>query len=113
MIVKAWNNGAQNRNGSGYGFKVSTTDRDEHFKPEWTSITVELPGEEEVVEISIDPVSFWDENGQELTSPEIGKWLRRNGLAPWPKGNPPFIILEPVADNRFRLEKGHKQTSKI
>jgi hypothetical protein len=113
MIVKAYNNGAHNRNGSGYGFKVSITDRDEFFKPEWTTILVELPGVDEPVEIKIDPVSFWSETSHELTGLEIGKWLRHNGLAPWRVGNAPVFVLEPIEENRFRIEKAGKQTSKI
>lgn len=113
MIVKAWNNGAHNRNGSGYGLKVSIADRDEFFKPEWKTILLELPGVDQPVEINIDKPSFWNETCRELISVEIGKWLRRNGLAPWPMGNPPFLVLEPVAENRFRVEKMHKTSSKL
>jgi hypothetical protein len=113
MIVKAYNNGAHNRNGSGYGFKVSITDRDEFFKPEWTTILVELPDADEPVEVKIDQTSFWSEASHELVSLEIGKWLRRNGLAPWRVGNAPVFVLEPIEENRFRIEKAGKQTSKI
>jgi hypothetical protein len=35
MIVSAWNNGAHNRNGAGYGFKVNIPDRDQYFKQDW------------------------------------------------------------------------------
>jgi hypothetical protein len=113
MIVKAYNNGTHNRNGAGYGFKVSNADRDEFFKPEWTSILVELPEGDEPVEVKIDPASFWSENSRELVSQAIGKWLRRNGLAPWHVGNAPVFVLEPIADNRFRVEKAGKSSSKI
>lgn len=113
MIVKAYNNGTHNRNGSGYGFKVSIADRDEFFKPEWTSILVELPEVDEPVEVKIDQASFWSETSHELTGLEIGKWLRRNGLAPWHVGNAPVFVLEPVAENRFRVEKASKSSSKI
>ena len=113
MIVKAWNNGAHNRSGSGYGLKVSPADRDEHFKQEWTSILVELPGLDSLVDVPIDAAAFWSEAGHPLVSLEIGKWLRHNGLAPWPMGNPPFLVLEPVAENRFRVEKMHKTGNKL
>jgi uncharacterized protein YfaT (DUF1175 family) len=44
-----------------------------------------------------------------LISIEIGRWLRSQGLAPWSRGNPPKLILEPLEDNRFSLEKVPKQ----
>ena len=111
MIVIAWNNGAQSRTGSGYGFKVNDSDRDEFFKKEWTEILLEIEGEEEPAVVPIQKEGFWSEKGQELTSTVLGKWLRKNGLAPWPRLNPPRFVLDPVEDNRFRVSKaktGHK-----
>jgi len=108
MIVTAWNNGAHNRNGSGYGFKVHAADRDEFFKKEWKSIMLEIEGEAEAVEIAIDPAHFWGETIRELAHPAVGKWLRHNGLAPWRVGNAPTFVLEPLSDNRFKLVKPAK-----
>ena len=105
MIVVAWNNGAHNRNGSGYGFKVQAADRDEFFQKEWGTIVLEIDGEAEPVEIAIDPERFWGENIRELTHPAVGKWMRRYGVAPWPAGNPPVFGLEPVEANRFKVMK--------
>lgn len=113
MIVKAYNNGAHNRNGAGYGFKVSIADRDEHFKQEWSELLVDLPGVADPVVVRIEPEGFWSEAGQALLSQDLGRWLRRNGLAPWPLGNPPVFILEPVEGNHFRVEKAHKASSKL
>ena len=92
MIVTAWNNGAHSRNGSGYGFRVAVTDRDLHFKPEWDVIVLELEGEEPF-EVNINKESFWGDACRELISPEIGRWLRQQGLAPWPRANPPGLRL--------------------
>jgi hypothetical protein len=108
MIATAWNNGAHSRSGIGYGFKISSADRDAYFKREWKVILIEIEGEADTLEVNIDKDSFWDKTCRELTSVEIGHWLRRNGLAPWPLGNPPVFTLEPLADNRFRIHKVHK-----
>lgn len=104
MIVKAWNNGAHSRNGKGYGFRVSPEDRDVFFKKEWASILLEMDGEPQPEEVKLDE-AFWSEEGCELMSQALGRWLRRNGLAPWVRGNPPSVVLEPVEENRFRVEK--------
>lgn len=81
MIVTAWNTGAHSRNGAGYGFRVAVTDRDLHFKPEWDQIVLELEGEEPF-EVNINKETFWSDACRELISPEIGRWLRQQGLAP-------------------------------
>jgi|AutmiccommuBRH23_1029490.scaffolds.fasta_scaffold00223_52 hypothetical protein len=109
MIVTAYNNGAHSRNGSGYGFRVSVTDRDLHFKPEWDAILLELEGEEQPFEVVINKDSFWGDDCRELMSKAIGMWLRQRGLAPWPKGNPPRFVLDPVEENRFSVSKAQKQ----
>jgi len=110
MIVTAWNNGAHSRNGAGYGFKVSVVDRDEHFKQEWESIVLQIEGDEQLHEVEINKEGFWSEDCREIRSAAIGKWLRQRGLAPWPKGNPPFFVLDPVEDNRFSVSKAQKQS---
>lgn len=113
MLVTAWNNGAHNRNGSGYGFRVSLPDRDAFFKPEWESILLEIEGEPEPVEMPIDKDSFWGETCREQISIGIGKWLRKHGLAPWPRGNPPTFILEPLEEKRFRVQRARKKASTL
>ncbi len=105
MIVKAWNNGAHSRNGSGYGFRVMLEDRDAIFKKEWDSIVLEIEGEDEPVEVSIDKDSFWSDEGSELHSKLLGRWMRKNGMAPWGRGNPPVIAIDHVEGNRFQVAK--------
>lgn len=105
MIVKAWNNGAHSRNGSGYGFRVTLEDRDQFFKKEWDSIVLEIEGESEHIEIKIDQEAFWSEEGRELHSHELGRWMRKNGLAPWGRGNPPVIAIDPLEGNHFQVAK--------
>jgi hypothetical protein len=40
---------------------------------------------------------------KEKSSVQKGRWLIHNQLAPWAKGHPPVLTLEPVTLNRFRL----------
>ena len=105
MIVTAWNIGTHNRNGSGYGFKVKNADRDAFFKKEWKSIFLETEEESEPLEVVINSEKFWSENGHEVVSPIIGKWLHKNGLAPWRRGNPPTFEVEQLQDNHFKIIK--------
>ena len=46
--------------------------------------------------------SFW-RGCTELRNVKIGKWMLEQGLAPWPKGDPPKLKLEPIGNRRFRL----------
>jgi len=108
MIVKAWNNGSHNRNGSGYGIKVSPADRDALFKPEWDMIVLDVDGEAEPVKVVIDKEGFWGEDCKELRCDAIGRWLLRNGMAPWPRVNSPTVEIDPVEDNHFSVRKVHK-----
>lgn len=110
MIVTAWNNGAHNRNGSGYGFKVKNADRDEFFQKEWEEIYLEIEGEPELIKADVHQDRFWSDAGKEITATAIGKWLRKNGMAPWHQGNPVTFELQPVENNRFKVLKTHKTT---
>ncbi len=108
MIVNAWNNGAHSRNGSGYGFRVHPADRDEYFKKDWEKILLEIDGEAEPVEVTLPGEDFWSEGGKELSCPALGRWLRKNGMAPWARGNSPVFVLDPIEENRFRVSKARK-----
>jgi len=103
MIVTAWNNGSHNRNGNGYGIKISIQDRDRYFHTEWKTILLTLEGEPGYLEININKISFWNTTCRELISVDIGRWLIKHELAPWPKGNPPKLILTQLEGNKFRL----------
>ena len=108
MVVTAWNNGAHIRNGNGYGFRVHNADRDEFFKKEWAEIVLEVEGESTPSIVPISAEGFWSENGKELICAAVGRWLRRNGMAPWGKGNPPVFVLDHVEENKFRVAKARK-----
>ena len=52
MIVSAW------YGGGGYGLRVLEGDVSLYFRPEWTEISIQLPGEEEPLAINLTE-SFW------------------------------------------------------
>jgi len=103
MVVTAWNNGTQLKSGAGYGVKLNARDRDRFFQRDWKSIRLSLEGTSDVIEVNIAKSSFWGTTCRELISAKIGRWLIRNGLAPWPKGNPPKLSLELIEGNQFLL----------
>lgn len=105
MFVTAWNNGSRHSSGGGYGLKVSVSDRDRYFKREWKYIILELEGRTSAIKINVDKASFWNGTCGELISAEIGRWLRKTGLAPWTKGNPPKLVMEHIKNNQFSLKR--------
>ena len=113
MIVTAWNNGSHHESGAGYGLKILVSDRDEFFDRNWKFILLELENSPKRVKINIDKPSFWGANCRELISKEIGLYLKAINLAPWPKGNPPKLLLNHVSGNIFHVKSGeHKNASR-
>ena len=102
IVVTAWNNGKHNPSGSGYGLRIPPKERDVFFNRNWTHVAIHLPQHNLRVEVNIAKKSFW-KNCPELISREIGKWLRVNCYAPWPKGHPPQFVLRPLGDGEFEL----------
>lgn len=101
MVVTGWNNGSpNNKTGAGYGIRITRQDQERYFKKSWSSITIELENGDSV-EIRLSD-SFW-KRCSELRNAKIGKWMIYNRLAPWPKGSPPNLKLEPIAERKFRL----------
>lgn len=106
MIVTAWNNGKHHKSGAGYGLKLSVADRDKHFRREWKSVFILLEGQDKPIKVNIAKPSFWSPACRELINVEIGRWLIKNGLAPWPKGKPPKLVLTPMSEPcYFQLSK--------
>lgn len=103
MIATAWNNGKHSPSGAGYGLKLAPADRDAYFSKRWKSIILELPyrGHWVKVEINVAKKSFWDSRCRELINKDIGRWLIAIRLAPWSKGRPPRIEIEPLGGRRF------------
>lgn len=100
MKVTGWNNGSPKDTGAGYGIRILPKDRDKFFQRNWNSVIIRLEGDEEV-EVVL-PKSFW-RRCPELRSAKIGKWLLKNGLAPWKRNNPPQLELEFVGEQKFNL----------
>jgi hypothetical protein len=106
MIVTAWNNGQHLTSGAGYGLKISISDRDKYFRREWQTIFLLLENQANPIEVNVAKPSFWSPVCRELIHAEIGRWMLQNSLAPWPKGKPPKLVLEPTGLLRhFRLRK--------
>lgn len=100
--VTAWSNGHPLPTGAGYGVKLSHRDRDKFFDTGWDEVIIDLDqGEKVPVSLSY---SFWL-SCSELRSAAIGQWLLRNGLAPWPGGRPPAMLLSKVEGNWFSLRR--------
>jgi hypothetical protein len=105
MFVTVWNNRIPLKSGSGYGLKLEIGDRDRFFRREWETILIELEGYANKVEVDITKPSFWGAACRELINAEFGRWLVRNKLTPWPKGQPPKLSLKHIKGNRFLLMK--------
>jgi len=101
MIVVGWNNGSpNNRTGAGYGVRIVREDRDMYFQNTWSSVIIELDNGD-LLDVKLS-ASFW-RGCTELRNAKIGKWMLEQGLAPWPKGDPPKLKLEPIGNRRLRL----------
>ena len=101
MHATGWSNGQPLPTGAGYGVRVSAHDRDQYFEYGWDHVIVGLDGDTARVQLS---KSFW-RSCPELRSAAIGRWLKRNDMAPWPPGAPPDLLLQPIGHNRFDLRK--------
>ena len=98
MRVTAWTNGSPTSSGAGYGLRLAMNDRDHYFLPSWDHIIINLGEHQEtVVRLS---ASFWA-NCTELRSAAVGRWLLDEHLAPWPKGDPPGLLLQYDGGNKF------------
>lgn len=102
MRVVGWSNGQPLPTGAGYGVRLSGHDRDEYFDPGWHEVIVDLD-HGEVARVSLSK-SFW-RSCSELRSAAIGRWLLQQRPAPWPRGEPPAIMLRHVVGNRFELRR--------
>jgi hypothetical protein len=110
MMVAAWNIGQYRPSGAGYGLKIDPVDRDQHFRAEWKSVILVLDGQTTPISANVAKPSFWGKTCHELTSAEIGRWLMRNGLAPWAEHDPPKLVLEPLSEaGHFHLRGPRKE----
>jgi hypothetical protein len=104
VIWTAWKNGKHSRTNAGYGFRISTTDRDQYFNREWRIVNIDLPHNDGfiTVVVNIDNMAFW-KDCCELRSAEIRQWLYRQRYAPWPDRVPPRFEVECLKDKHFRV----------
>jgi hypothetical protein len=93
MWATAWKGGT-------YGLRIQRADRGRHFDRHWDEVVIDLDGEVEVT-ARLTP-TFWT-TCPELRGAEIGRWLRRHQLAPWPKGRPPRFAFRHISGNRFAV----------
>lgn len=101
MIVTGCSNGHPNlATGSGYGVRIAIQDRDAYFRRRWSHVILRLEGGD-TMRVSLSPF-FW-RRCSELRSAEIGRWMLENCVAPWTKGSPPRLRLEPIGEAGFRL----------
>lgn len=100
MLVKAWNNGAWNQSGAGYGLRISKNDRDIFFNRAWSNVILDLPNG---INASINlSTSFWNKC-PEIRKAEIGRWLISSGYGNWPHGNPSIFQMVQLRGNHFRV----------
>lgn len=91
--------GWQNGNGGTLGIRVGAANAKEYFDKSWTAIEVEIDGTLRSFALT---EKFWT-TCPEFRGAAITAWMRENGLAPWPRGQPPEVVLTPLGRNRFTL----------
>lgn len=101
--VSGWNNGKHHPGGNGYGIRVGVSGR-EYFSKERSSFFLSIENSD-FIEIKLTG-GFW-RNCTEFRDKRIGKWLLKNRLAPWRKGENPKFYLTVLGDNKFILERQH------
>lgn len=105
FTVTAWSNGSPSKTGSGYGLKISISDRDKYFKKNSKSTILHLAGHKPPISVNTDKQSFWSPICRELISKDIGAWLIENKMGTWKAGYPPKLTMIPLGKNEFRLKE--------
>jgi len=100
MIVKTWRNAKAEAENPVYGISIKTSDRDEYFKRNWSSVFIQI--DSEVVEIILSS-AFWT-TCNELRDNLIKEFILENNLGSWKKGIPNNLKLTPIKDRWFKLE---------
>ena len=101
MKVAAWNNGAFQTTGAGYGLRLGSGARDRGFDRSWKDVMLDLPNGRLGLSVKLSR-SFW-RDCPELRSAEIGQWLITIGHPRWPRDKPPLFTLTQVSGNHFRV----------
>ena len=97
----AWNNGAHQANGAGYGIKLTHEDRDKYFRRPKVFLNLECRAGD--IAVNTDKQSFWNYMCRELISKEVGIWLISSSKVSWPKGRPPKLQLEQAGKQTFKV----------
>jgi len=96
MEISGWKS---SRAGGTLGLRVGKDNATRFFDRKWRCVNLDLGGTVATVKIT---KRFWS-SCPELRSASIGRFLERQGLAPWPKGRPPRMKLIPLVGNRFSV----------
>ncbi len=74
-----------------YGIRLRNDDRHVMVDRDQSLVVVRLKGRRGKLKVRVTP-SYW-RTCPELRHHEIGRWLKDLGLAPWPKGHPPRLLV--------------------
>ena len=105
LIATAWNNGQPSATGTGYGLKISPSDRDRFFDRSWKTVRLNLMTAQNgrTAEGNVCKSSFWS-TCLEMICKDIGRWFLDNRFARWCSGRPPRFLLVPVREREFDVK---------
>ncbi len=90
MLVSGWKSGRfGGHRAAALGVRVGRENVEQFFDKNWDVVLVEIEGDTIPVRVT---KTFWT-SCPELRNPAIGAWMKKKGLAPWPKGRPPEMRL--------------------
>lgn len=99
MQVSVWPNGRKKAANGYFGITISRPDRARFFKETSPTISIDVGGH--LITKNLPP-SFWSECPH-VCHEAICDFIKEHGLDFWPRGKPPFLILQPVSEGNFRL----------
>jgi hypothetical protein len=99
MEVRLWTNSRKGAPNATFVFRISLPDRKRFFSERSPCILIEIDGATANVELT---EGFWRECS-EIRHPAIKEFVKRRGLAVWPRGKPPVLALQPVSSGTFKL----------
>lgn len=94
MKVSAWK-------GATYGIRVGKDNAQRFFSQSYPIIEVDIDGKVHSFRLRD---TFWT-TCPEFRGKAIEEWLRKNGLIPWARGEPPELRLIELGQNQFQLSK--------
>ena len=98
--VSGWKNGKfDNRKPVAIGISVGRKNAERFFDKRWDVVVIQMDG----ITIPVRITNGFRSKCPELRHPAIADWMKRKGLVPWARGNPPKMFLTHVFGNKFRL----------